>query len=72
MSFIKKACNVVFQSSKNEEIALPHKFIFVFIWYSGIPVGRYCQKSLAKRGGFGKNKKRREQPYRTKKLVHMS
>ena len=27
------------------------------MWYSGTPVGLYCQKSLAKRGGFGKNKK---------------
>ena len=27
----KKACNVVFKSSENEKITLPHEFIFVFI-----------------------------------------
>ena len=29
----KKACSVVFQSSKNEEMTLLHEFIFVFIQY---------------------------------------
>ena len=31
--FTKKACNVVFQSSINEEMTLLHEFIFVFIQY---------------------------------------
>ena len=31
--FTKKACSVVFQSSKNEEMTLLHEFIFVFIQY---------------------------------------
>ena len=29
----RKACKVVFQSSKNKEIALPFEFIFAFIQY---------------------------------------
>ena len=29
----KKTFNVVLKSSENEEITLPHEFIFVFIWY---------------------------------------
>ena len=28
----KKAFNIDFLSSKNEEITLPHEFIFVFVW----------------------------------------
>ena len=29
----KKASNVVFKSSNNEEFTLPYEIIFVFIWY---------------------------------------
>ena len=43
----KKACNIVFQSSKNEKITLPCEFIFVFICYF---TGQYCRKSLPKNG----------------------
>ena len=44
--FIKEACNVVFQSFKNEEITLPHEFIFVFIDYfiEEILSKKSCQK----------------------------
>ena len=45
---IKKACKVVFQSSKNENKTLPHEFIFVFIQYLLSP---QCQKGVFKRGG---------------------
>ena len=29
----KRTFKVVFTSSKNEKITMPHEFIFVFIWY---------------------------------------
>ena len=29
----KRAFKVVFKSSKNEKITMPHEFIFVFVWY---------------------------------------
>ena len=44
--FIKKVFNVVFGSSKNEEIiCLPHEFIFVFIRYfiGAILMEKSCQ-----------------------------
>ena len=47
----KKACNVIFKSSKNEKITLPREFIFVF-------VGEILSKSVAKGGGFGKKDKK--------------
>ena len=47
----KKAITVAFKSSTNEEITLPHWFIFVFIQYF---IEGYCQKSLAKSGGSEK------------------
>ena len=49
---IKNAYNVVFQSSKNEEKILPNE---LFLCLSGISLGQYCRKSLAKSGGFRKN-----------------
>ena len=51
----KKAFKVVFKSSKNEKLTLPHECLFLCL--SGISLGRYCRKSLAK-SGFGKNIKR--------------
>ena len=47
-------------SSKNEEITLPHEFIFVFIWYFSGAVLQYYLKSLVRKGGggVGKNMKR--------------
>ena len=46
--FIKTACNVVFKSSKNEKITLPHEFIFVFIeYFTGVILSG---KSSQKRG----------------------
>ena len=50
-SFYKKACNVVFYSSKSEEITLPHEFMFMFI------NGPILLESLPKREEFGKRKK---------------
>ena len=45
-SFYKNAHNIAFQSSRNEEITLPHEFIFVFVWYflGGDVVEQSCQK----------------------------
>ena len=42
----KKAFNLVFKSSKTEEITLLHEFIFVFIWYfiGAILLEKSCQK----------------------------
>ena len=56
----KKTFNVVFKSSENEEITLPHEFIFVFIWYFSGAVLQYYLKSLVRKGGggVGKNMKR--------------
>ena len=46
LSFIKKAFNFNFQSSKNEETTLPYEFIFVFISYfiGAILTEKSCQK----------------------------
>ena len=44
-------------SSKNEEIILPHEFIFVFIWYFSGAVLQYYLKSLVRKGGGGGGKK---------------
>ena len=44
------ACNVVLQSSKNEEITLPQS---LFLCLSGILLRRYCGKSLTKSEGEG-------------------
>ena len=52
--FIKKACNVVFQSSKNEEITLPDEFIFMFIRYFNRVI--LLEKSCQKRGVWKKQK----------------
>ena len=51
--FIKN--NVVLKFSKNEEITLPHDFIFVFIQHfiGAILLEKYCQK----RGDWKKYKK---------------
>ena len=48
-----KAFNIVFKSILKMKKALPHEFIFKFI--SGISLGRYHWKSLAKSTVFGKN-----------------
>ena len=40
---IEEVCNVLFKSSKNEEITLPHEFILC--------LSKYCQKGDVKRGG---------------------
>ena len=42
----KKACNIVFKSSKNENLILPNEFIFVFILYfiGAILLKKSCQK----------------------------
>ena len=49
----KRVFNIlVFESSKNEKITLPHEFIFVL---SGISLRWYSWKSLAKSRGFWKN-----------------
>ena len=44
----KKACNIVFWSSKNEEITLPQEFTFVFIQYFNgtILLKNSCQKQV--------------------------
>ena len=46
MLLLKKACNIAFKSSKNEEIILPHEVIFVFICYftGAILSEKSCQK----------------------------
>ena len=46
-----KAFNIVFYFSKNEEITLPHKFIFVFIRYFN---GMILSKKFAKSSRFRK------------------
>ena len=57
MLLIEKVYNVVFWSSKNEEITLPQEFIFEFIRYfiGAILPKKSCQKwevlSKDKRGG---------------------
>ena len=51
----KKACTIVFSLSKNEEITFA---AWVYFCLSAISLGRYCRKSLAKKGGFGKKIKR--------------
>ena len=52
----KKPFNVVFESSKNEEIVLPHEFVFVLIRYF---IGEILmEKSCQKFGVDGKNIKR--------------
>ena len=39
----KKACNIVFKSSKIEKMILLHEFNFVFIWYfSGAIMYKTC------------------------------
>ena len=53
-SFYKKACNVVFYSSKIEEITLPHEFMFMFI--NG-PI--LLEKSSQKGGVWEKKKKKK-------------
>ena len=47
----KKACDVVLQSSKHEEITFPHGFAFVFI---SCFIGVILSKNVIKSGGFGK------------------
>ena len=46
VAYKKRHYNVVFKSSKNENITLPHEFIFVFIQYfnGAILPGKSCQK----------------------------
>ena len=45
----KKACNIVFKSSKNENLTLPNEFFFVFILYfiGAILSKKSCQKQGA-------------------------
>ena len=52
-AFLKKACNIAFQSSKNEEITLSYEFIFVFIWYFNEAI--FSEKFFQMRGVFKKN-----------------
>ena len=42
----KKVFSVVFRSSKNGRINLPHEFIFVFIWHFIGPIlsEKFCQR----------------------------
>ena len=49
--FMKKVCNVVFQSSKNEEMTLPHEFIFLLIRYF---IGTKLSRKFVKSDGFSK------------------
>ena len=58
--FIKKTCNVVFQSSKNEEITLLHVFIFVFIWYF---IGAILSRKSCQKQGVQKKDKKEGWPY---------
>ena len=51
----KKACSVVFQTSKHEETTLPHEFIFVFSRYFIEVI--LLKKSCQKRGVRKKDKK---------------
>ena len=50
-----KAFNLVFKPSKNEEITLPHEFIFVLCRKF---IGAIMSERFAESGGFGKNIKR--------------
>ena len=48
VTFIKKGCNVVFQSSRNEEMTFQHEFVFVFIrYFNG---AKLSEKSFKKQG----------------------
>ena len=49
--FLKKAHNIAFQSSKNEEITFPHEFIFV---YPALPRCDIVKKVLPKARGSEK------------------
>ena len=53
----KKVLSVVFRSSKNGRINLPHEFIFVFIWHFIGPIlsEKFCQRRGEGGKGFGKN-----------------
>ena len=54
----KKVFSVVFRSSENGRINLPHEFIFVFMWHFIGPIlwQKFCQRRGEGGGqGFGKN-----------------
>lgn len=62
ISFVyKKTWNMVFSSSNNEEIPLPHEFIFVFIQYF---TGAILLEKSWKKCGAWKNIIRAGRPYR--------
>ena len=51
----KRAFDIVFKSSKNEKVTLPHELIFVFVWYFiGVILSK---KSCQKQGVWKKYKK---------------
>ena len=65
----KKASNVVFQFSKNEEITLPHELIFAFIrYFTGAILSK---KSCEKWEVLKRDKRGRRWPYRgVSNLLH--